>query len=61
MHIDWLKSVDLDNLGFVNEPVGFVNYGRVHELGAVGGHLSVPAMNMPKDIESRPDLFNRFC
>jgi hypothetical protein len=45
----------------MNEPVGFVNHGRVHELGTVGSHLPVPAMNMSKDIKSRPDLFNRFC
>jgi len=55
------NHLHLDNLRPMNEPVGFVNYGCVHELGAVGGHFSVPAMNIPKDIKSRPDLFNRFC
>jgi hypothetical protein len=44
----------------MNEPVGLVNQGRVHELGTIGGHLPVPAVNMPKDIKFRPDLFNRF-
>jgi len=37
----------------MDEPVGFVNHGRVHELGTVGSHLPVAAMNMPKDIQSR--------